>query len=825
LKFFFAAPLPPMAFRLRIAALVVLASLVTAHAANDFNDPQAVLSLARSLIQSGRAPEVKILYERAATVWPADVKLRRDFARLMAGDKATRAEASKAYSEAAALAPQDAELAAEFAAFLASSGDSVSSALQYRRAFGLDPRSEAALSGYVRQMSHLGASPVAIRQASESLSRSPGDLPGRLLLGGLLLSEARAGDALDQFSSALRADPNSRIAARGVAEAYLALGFYDHAELLFSQAKEEAGRALADKARVLLASGRPEAALSVLSAGAGEVEKEPEALVVLSDAYRALGDAARERATLEGLLSLHGRSHVSALERLARAYSEAGDKDASRALCDQLLQADPKNPVGTFCLVALGAPPDSPPLVKDANTPQRRAGLDQEMGEAALFWGRPDEAAARLRRVLQQRPDSPRALLALGASLARAGDAAGAASAFAAAGDRGNLTALLGLAQAELQRGDAKGCAAVLRQALGYDADNFRAGLALAEAARRLGDDGRAVALLSDLARRAPESKSVRDSLRVALLALDRPYRSYARDGEGAPASLLLIPGDTVRVRVPGHAASNAEASLDEFGLLRLPYLADPIEARCMTADELGAEIERRGGAHLRGLPIEVAAVRLQRAALAVAGAVYTPGDFLVRKTLDLRESLMLASGTRPEAGRSVYVVRGAGTCGGDGQVEVYDRAASEEGRVRLERPLRAGDLVFVPEADAAFITGGVARPSVVAARGGLSLLRAVEGAGGTVEGARRDGVRLLRPLPDGNSYRQYTVDLGEIERERVGDVVLRPGDIVEVPAGQTGGGLYSLGKLLKHVAAPSASAAPADAGVVGARGGGERRP
>ena len=813
-----------MALRLKIAALVViLASLVTANAANDFADPHKVISLARALIKSGHAADVETLYRRAVAVWPEDAGLRRDFARLMASDKATRAGASKAYSEAVELAPRDAVLAAEFAEFLAASGDGVASAIQYRRAFELDPQSQAALGGYVRQVSRLGAAPVAIRQISANLTRTPDDLPGRLALGALLLSEARASDALDQFLRALRADPANRLAARAAAEANLALGFYGQAELLFSRARETPAKALADKARVLLASGRPEAALSVLQAGAADVEKEPEALVALSDAYRALGDSARERSVLENLVSLHGASQSPALERLARSHWEAGDRESSRALCERLLQADPKNPAGTFCLIALGAPADELPLVKDANTPQRRAGLDQELGEAALSWGQADEAAARLRRVVQQRPNSQRALLALGAALTRVGDAAGAASAFAAC-DRRNLTALLGLAEALLRQGNAKGCAAVLRQALGLDDNNFRAGLLLAEASRRLGDDGAAVLLLTDLARRAPESKSVRNSLNEALLSLDRPYRAGSRQGESLHGGLPLLPGDTVRVSFPGRAASAAEASLDESGWLRLPRL-DPINARCMTADELAAEIVRRAGSPTGAPPIEVAPVRLQRAALTVAGAVYTPGGFLVRRGLDLREGLMLASGARPEAGRGVYVVRWAGTCGrAGGEVEVYGRAAAEEGRVRLERPLRAGDLLFVPEADAAFVTGRVARPGVVAARAGMTLRQAVEGAGGVTEGARREAVRLLRLLPDGSAYRQFTVDLAEVERGGIGDVVLRPGDVIEVPSA-SGGGLNSLGELLQRAAQAGGGPPPADSDVVGATTGGERRP
>ena len=41
----------------------------------------------------------------------------------------------------------------------------------------------------------------------------------------------------------------------------------------------------------------------------------------------------------------------------------------------------------------------------------------------------------------------------------------------------------------------------------------------------------------------------------------------------------------------------------------------------------------------------------------------------------------------------------------------------------------------------------------------------------------------MWRLLPDGASYRQHQVSLQDIEGGRVGDVVLEPGDVIDVPA------------------------------------------
>ncbi|HYE65340.1 MAG TPA: SLBB domain-containing protein, partial [Pyrinomonadaceae bacterium] len=532
--------------------------------------------------------------------------------------------------------------------------------------------------------------------------------------------------------------------------------------------------------------------------------------------------------------ALHPSEGIPALERLARVRLEMGDRAASRAACEQLLMLDPRSATGILGLGLTGPTPmaQQAPEVRETS-PTRRAGADRELGEAALFWQQSTPALTSLRRALDVWPDSPRLLLAVGQALIRAKDTEGAATLFArvAMANGRRPDALFGLAQAEMMRRNPQRALAIYRDLLRLDPNNFRALSEEAAALQLTGDDEQAAVLLTDLARRAPESVSINARLRESLFAIGRSYRSSAPEPAAlrvvgaskdqatpampSPVEPVLGAGDAIRVRVVGRPEFGAEARVDVDGAIRLPFLKEALSARCLTERELSAQISRRVGAQLAGAAFEVSITELRRAPLVLAGAVHLPGSFNVRVALDLRESLMLASGATTRAGRSIFILRGTSGCDLQptdktaGQIETYERAAAEEGRIKLAQPVRPGDAVIVPERDAAFITGAVARPSIVSARENLTLLAAVRQLGGTLSEARRDNVRLLRLLPDGASRQQFIINLNEIEQHRVGDVKLLPGDIVEVPSNNGKGWASSFAALLQRSLLNTGSLAP----------------
>lgn len=817
--------------------LYLVMAFGVASAMSPYDNPQTLLIEARTKASAGQTAEATALYRRAIALLPTDANVRIEFACLLARSGETRAEAERVYRQALTLAPRDASLIIKYATTLVSVGEAETAAAEYRRAFEIAPTSEIALQGYVRHISRLGAAPAAIRQHFEGLAATPNNLAARLLLAELLRSEGRYSDALDQFSVAQRRAPDNVIATQGVAESWLALGFFKQSEELFAHAAARSGRArgLAGQARALLAGGRPEAALRLLLVNSAEIEREPLALIALADIHRALDQPTNERATLERALALDAHGNTPAvLGRIARVAFETEDREASRVACERLLTLDPRNAIGTVGLEVIGGA--SPQIVTNAeeSASPRRAGFDRERAEAALFWDQPALALPSLRRALEVWPDSPRLLFALGTALLET-DAEGAAAAFSRITDRRNLRALLRQAQTASVLRNFTRALSIYRYVLGLDPSNFRALLGQAEMLGRTGDEQQAAALFADLVRRTPDSSAAYVGFRDVLVALGRSHRTRPSEFTLSPrangssneqrASAITIElvepvletGDQLRIRVTGRPELNAQFQVDENGMVDVPLLSERIGARCLTERELSNRIAEQLRARLAGrVTVETQLTGFQRGSLTVSGAVYLPGSFQIRTTFDLRQSLMVAGGATPRAGRSIYVVRSPNPCVANQnpvteQVEIYGRAAVEAGQSGLARPLGAGDIIVVPENDTAFIVGAVVRPSAITVRDGLTLSMVVQSLGGTQTNAQRSSVRLRRLSPDGGSLQQFSVNLDDIEQQRVGDVVLRPGDIVEIPfvSGETG--RHSFAELLRRIVSTARPASTAN--------------
>ena len=67
-----------------------------------------------------------------------------------------------------------------------------------------------------------------------------------------------------------------------------------------------------------------------------------------------------------------------------------------------------------------------------------------------------------------------------------------------------------------------------------------------------------------------------------------------------------------------------------------------------------------------------------------------------------------------------------------------------------------------------------------------ISVSRAVAMAGGPLQDAKTDHVRIVRQLPGAATKTEIVVNLGAIARKQAEDVALQPNDIVEVPTSAT---------------------------------------
>jgi len=184
-----------------------------------------------------------------------------------------------------------------------------------------------------------------------------------------------------------------------------------------------------------------------------------------------------------------------------------------------------------------------------------------------------------------------------------------------------------------------------------------------------------------------------------------------------------------------------------------------------------------------------------------VSGAVLKPGIVpLTRSRISLLEALLIAGGTRPDAGDEVVVTRAAGAeettpQGADAELtNAPADAAPEVVRISLEELIELSDMsrniwigpddvVHIPRADPRkiLVLGYVRAPGTYTLPPGekLGVLDAVGLAQGVMAHARAESTRLLRRTDKGEVV--YDVDLTRIAAGKEPDTILRSGDVVIV--------------------------------------------
>jgi protein involved in polysaccharide export with SLBB domain len=120
--------------------------------------------------------------------------------------------------------------------------------------------------------------------------------------------------------------------------------------------------------------------------------------------------------------------------------------------------------------------------------------------------------------------------------------------------------------------------------------------------------------------------------------------------------------------------------------------------------------------------------------------------------------------------------VRGSG-------IEIYlDRILGTAGGIPIEVPIRAGDMIIVPESGKVTVEGEVQKTGSYELGQQMSMLGALAAAGGLTYGAKVDEVEIIRSIGLDDKSR-LIVDLTKVATGEERDVRLRNGDIVRVPS------------------------------------------
>lgn len=257
-------------------------------------------------------------------------------------------------------------------------------------------------------------------------------------------------------------------------------------------------------------------------------------------------------------------------------------------------------------------------------------------------------------------------------------------------------------------------------------------------------------------------------------------------------------PGDVLEIRVFNRPQLSLDATrVDAQGVIRLPMVEEDIHAACQTETELAKEIASQYRRYQRNPQVFVHVKEYNSQPVAVIGAVEKPGRFQLQRRVRLLELISFVGGPSDKAGTRIQVahMNSGPTCDpsgalipqkesvdGLGDFEVYSLAQTMEGDHKANPYIQPGDVITIPEAEQAFVTGNVYRPSSVLFKTDVSVSQAIAMAGGVLPDTNINRIRIIRQESGARNKTEIFVSLKAISQHQADDVILQPGDIVDVP-------------------------------------------
>ncbi len=244
----------------------------------------------------------------------------------------------------------------------------------------------------------------------------------------------------------------------------------------------------------------------------------------------------------------------------------------------------------------------------------------------------------------------------------------------------------------------------------------------------------------------------------------------------------LVGPGDLLKISVWNREGLSGQHLVGPFGKITLPILGE-FKISDQTRDEAAASIEGKYQKYYENPKVTVKILKYQNNKVYVLGRVTNPGVIHFDGQATLLEALSLAGGL-PTRDKSIFLAKCAIIRGNSQIIWVDLVQLLRQGNLKLNIKLQNNDVIHIPETtdSAVFVMGEVKTPGTFQIRlSGLSLLDAIQLAGGTTEDANLKEIRLIRNLRENNVR---VVDLNNIIERGVfaRNYELKDDDIIYVP-------------------------------------------
>jgi polysaccharide biosynthesis/export protein len=255
---------------------------------------------------------------------------------------------------------------------------------------------------------------------------------------------------------------------------------------------------------------------------------------------------------------------------------------------------------------------------------------------------------------------------------------------------------------------------------------------------------------------------------------------SPAQTADAAPRESLLIgPGDLLRVTVLGESDLSPKVRVRDSGKVSLPLIGD-VDLRGLSTAEASSMIARKyiDGQLLKRPEVSVFIEEFGTQSVSVLGQVAKPGPIYISTARTLVDVLSMAGGLTELADRHITIERGGAN---KGVVEVFLSNKADDA-LNADVEIFPGDKILVPKAGIVYVLGDVGRPGgyVMQNNSRLTVLEAIAMAGGVARTASESHTRLIHN--SNGQFRERDLPLKEIEQGKAPDELLQADDVIYVP-------------------------------------------
>jgi polysaccharide export outer membrane protein len=250
-------------------------------------------------------------------------------------------------------------------------------------------------------------------------------------------------------------------------------------------------------------------------------------------------------------------------------------------------------------------------------------------------------------------------------------------------------------------------------------------------------------------------------------------------EGRGENANDYRIgPGDVLAIEVAGEPELKRKVKVAQQGTIELPYIDHSIKLAGLTEQQATELLRKEFVAILKEPQVTIFIEEYHARMVSIAGAVNQPKQIALTRELRIYDLISLAGGMTDKADNVIQLVRfrPAETME---VINLNDLVRKPE----LNRVLRDGDFINVPESGVIYVTGNVNKPGAFPLKETVKLSQAIAMAGGPMQDSKKKEIHLVRSGgPDQTDTKEIIVNLLEIEKDASKDIILKPYDVVMVP-------------------------------------------